>query len=761
MELNFANNLFLGVEELNHFKKSLGSEGYIKMFKQSVSNYGVVKKTSDTNFTSLKVVNGTANGLISINAGTAVDSNVNIIDIPTNLVDNITIAGDSVTRYIFVEYTSTDEQEGTVSISANGQLTGVGTKFTEILRGMPNFPSRIKFNGSANTLEYDVASVTNDTTAQLNVTSGSLTVEAGKKFTIVGTFTPGITVPGGSKFPGKRDFYTLTTSLTNTPTAGTQFVLCSVVNNGTTTTITDLRETNLFTLGSNTTDDGNAPISATNKVVGALAVKYPNPNSPKDKNIMTLEWSFNSSTGNWSYDAPNKKVIITAGGGGSMINIAAFTTGDFDGWYVHEVTEGNKYKISTSTKVGATIELVLAEYTATMTTSNEIKICPAADFIELFTGTVPVNLFEDRSHIFPISDGKGDIEVVAGPVYKIRWRHIRGNRASKEFNINNGNYYPESAHDATTGAITGSSVAYPIGAGIPTVLNSLNHEADKASKSTVNVFTASNTFNAQAIFNGELMLNAYREDSAVSGNIYHNLAAFYSNKPCLIIKQTVTGGNTMTGFTSTTPYDGKIFVVKLDSASHASGTLTLTHQDAGSAVASRMFLKNKVAVKLFAGDSITFRYDGTNTTWVEITRSIGQPWIDHSTIATPTLNGTNTVAYTQFLKRYRYKYLDDNTILVQFRYHYQKTGGGAADVQSFILTIPPIPSGLTAQTNITSQIVQAKNAPSHTGQVARPVMVEMDGVNFTFYSAIDGGNWIEQPGTNRIDFEYSGIIHLI
>ena len=70
-KLKFANDLFLGRQELDRFKESIQEEGYIKIFSQLIQSPGVVRKDSDATFNALKPTEGSSPTLISILSGTA------------------------------------------------------------------------------------------------------------------------------------------------------------------------------------------------------------------------------------------------------------------------------------------------------------------------------------------------------------------------------------------------------------------------------------------------------------------------------------------------------------------------------------------------------------------------------------------------------------------------------------------------------------------------------------------------------------------
>ena len=75
---------------------------------------------------------------------------------------DLAVSDTGVRRWLILSRSVHNWEEGTVSVTVDGALNGIGTHFTEILRGQPNFPTKVKFNSANNTGEYEVVSVTSD-----------------------------------------------------------------------------------------------------------------------------------------------------------------------------------------------------------------------------------------------------------------------------------------------------------------------------------------------------------------------------------------------------------------------------------------------------------------------------------------------------------------------------------------------------------------------------------------------------------------------
>lgn len=249
-KLNIQNDLFLGRQEIDRWIKFTQDEGYIRLFKSFVNNFGIVKVDSDTNFNNFKVGVGSTSGTVKIaNDSYAIDENIDIIF--QKAIDNISVTDDSNWYWIKIVHNIDSIEEGEINVASNGNITGIGTKFSEVLRGQSNYPVKINFpDSSNNTADYQVQSVLSDTSAILSGSTGFVP-ENNLRYQVVGSFTPGINPSGTDRLPYNYDSCTISLELEtvlNTPPAkadGTEFYLARVQNTGGTVTIQDKR-TELF-----------------------------------------------------------------------------------------------------------------------------------------------------------------------------------------------------------------------------------------------------------------------------------------------------------------------------------------------------------------------------------------------------------------------------------------------------------------------------------------------------------------------------------
>lgn len=620
MELNFANNLFLGKVELDFLKKSLQEKGFKRLFSSVVNSYGVVKLATDTSFDSMKLISGSSNGLISINPGLIIDKNQDVIELATTKVDAITVPSDSILYYVKISYAQSTVEEGTVDVSATGQLTGSGTKFLSTLRGLPDFPSKIKLNSATNTADYTIGSIASDTAAQLNIASGQLTAETGLKYQVVGTFTPGVTPSATERYPLKSDSFTVTLQTTNSVTAGSEFILGTVQNDGVSTTIVDLRTTNLFQIigSAGSTAIGNI----TNPILGIESLRYNGANDDKAYNQLRVGWGLSSEAPFFSFNSTTNVVTVQVAVGGQWNSTTpTMTSGALNGWYLTHTNTGQSLKI-TSSSISGTNLLLGIETPATFPITGTIQILPPVQGIE-FLVTCSSQPSGSRRVYFPIhsmmsnlnSPSGGVIPVVAGVANAIRWRYVSGLATGPLQNLPSGNYLPESSFNDAGLQTATTTVAYTSGATITPVLHTKAHATDKASKTESNTFTQTNEF-----FGKTRLIGAVVNSGLVTltgGSTLHNTSYFGSASNPISgtsFKNTSGSAATITGFNATE--NGHIAMIKVTTDS--TGNVVINHLDAGSAANNQIFLSAGTNKTLTPGQTLMLQYCGYSNKWLEL-----------------------------------------------------------------------------------------------------------------------------------------------
>jgi hypothetical protein len=370
--LKNSGDLLLETQELGRLQKFIIEDGYEKLFLANTLNFGLVKNTKDSTFNNFKISEGVT-GTISITDGLIIGkqtvSGVDKLRFAVKQAQtNIAIPNTSDWFWVKITPQYRPLEKGTISIDAQGNITGVGTEFTKVLRGA-NMPAKIKLYQNPyqdqiaaslslnNQFEYGVLEVVNDTTAIL--TGGTYAAETGLKYSVVGTFTPGYVPPTNDKEIFQYDDCLMQFVAENPATPNVrpayvqdyEFLIYRVKYDGTNVIIQDKRN-DVWKLKS---DFNLEFMQSTNVLAGIEQVLYNHPSTPQDKNIVQLAFAFRSS--NFSYNTNINKIVVNAGVGGKFKTTTDFTTGDFNNWRVYTSDKANYYKVITSIKVGTTIEL--------------------------------------------------------------------------------------------------------------------------------------------------------------------------------------------------------------------------------------------------------------------------------------------------------------------------------------------------------------------------------------------------------------------
>lgn len=171
-KLNINRNIFLEKEELVRWQEFLGDTTSDAVTLGNTTAYGILRTDFTGSETDFLVEQGTNSGTVKIvNRSLAIDSdNLKAVLEP---IDNFVIPNDSSWYWLRVSHKFRRHEVGTVSVDINGNLSGVGTKFTEVLRGQAtDVPTKIKFLDSnedpaSNSSNYEVVEVTDDENAVL------------------------------------------------------------------------------------------------------------------------------------------------------------------------------------------------------------------------------------------------------------------------------------------------------------------------------------------------------------------------------------------------------------------------------------------------------------------------------------------------------------------------------------------------------------------------------------------------------------------
>lgn len=301
-KLKISPNLFLEVAEINRFRKFIEDDGYKVFLKYLIKSGGIAQDRDNTFFRVSQKPN--SSNEITINPGIAFDNDLNIISLKEAVDFPITNSG--IKQWVILSHSVTSDEEGTVSVSNQGVLSGNNTKFTEVLRGQPNFPTRVKFNSSHNISEYEVVEVNSDTEALL---SGDFQAESGLKYQVIGTFTPGFQPDDEDRLIYEYDACSIEIrEAEDRPTIEDgQFILASVDFSSGTMVISDERSSHIFNQETPSYDNING--ISVNPFVALRSVK--------------LKSNFLDANFEWGYSVQSYEMSNTSSG-----NVFSIVSGD-------------------------------------------------------------------------------------------------------------------------------------------------------------------------------------------------------------------------------------------------------------------------------------------------------------------------------------------------------------------------------------------------------------------------------------------------
>ena len=453
-KLKLVDDLFLEKAELGRLIGFLTEDGYEKDLLHTAEKFGVVRnRFLDPENKWLRLDTSNTLGVAKLNAGFAIDKNHKRISLPEDIT--IPIPQDGKWYWLRIEHHYITTEKGTVSIggSNNGLMTGINTKFTEILRGQPNFPAKIRFANSVNyNLEYEILEVIDDYNALVQGVFENL--EKDMNYIVIGTFTPGYYPPEEDKEIFMYDYLNFAVLPEGdngeqpSATANEQFLICRVKNDSGTLEIQDKRHTCQF----KTRDESllNQVSRKMNPLIGIEYVKKYNYNNDIFYTV-GFDWKFNID--NQNLNTTSMLTTITAGKGGAYKSIENFKQGDFDGWrYYYE--NGEFSTVITSVKNSDnTITLLLDS--VKIESGIGICVCPNADEIGIiFNFEIEVNnpYLRDFQY-FPINKPYPTATFSESQLSKlnqfcdVKWFVKSSQETSNVFEFNESEYYTEKAYD--------------------------------------------------------------------------------------------------------------------------------------------------------------------------------------------------------------------------------------------------------------------------------------------------------------------------
>ena len=191
-KLNITRNIFLEKEELNRLQDFLLNDTIASIFLDNTTQWGIVRSVFDGVSPDFLVENGSNLGTIKIsNLSKAVDNErLLILQQPK---DNIPVPQDNTWYWVKISHKYSNLEEGECQINLNGEVTGINTKFSEVLRGHSSeVPVKIKFFRESGTLLndqiYEVVSL-NSSGPDLNMllAGEEFSVETGLRYAVIGS----------------------------------------------------------------------------------------------------------------------------------------------------------------------------------------------------------------------------------------------------------------------------------------------------------------------------------------------------------------------------------------------------------------------------------------------------------------------------------------------------------------------------------------------------------------------------------------------
>lgn len=446
--LKFTPDLFLGTAELNRLKQFIDDNGFRKNILENTVSFGLIKSSKDLSFANGKVEKDVDNiygqRTIKIKELFGIDKNGSFLHLDPQY--SIAVPNDGNWYWVKVKHAINTLEKGRFSISGNGDLTDTSgsAELTKLFRGMPNFPSRIRFKNSAyNTLEYDVLDVIDDQNAVLQHpatnTNGisEFTPETDLQIEIVGTFTQGVAIPEPSKVPFNYDSASVQlvveTAINQAPAfiKDEEFYLARIQATNITVIIQDKRTEYWETKGSSLhleIDRGANPL------IGVESVQFDSLLSSSDKNIVKVAWGMRSD--NWAIDSSNNIVTFNSGLGGKYKSVNDFQSGDLVGGRLY-APNGKYGRIVATVKQGSAINFHLdvldvnnfSNDGGVTLIAGSLIASPDADSIEIQFIPDPADNYSalKQTFTFPISDlvGRCDVLVYKDPsvFYNVQYRY--------------------------------------------------------------------------------------------------------------------------------------------------------------------------------------------------------------------------------------------------------------------------------------------------------------------------------------------------
>lgn len=473
--IKLSSNLFLGLPELKRIIQFLDQDGFRKNILDNSSKFGLIRNDVSITFPNAKVspdadlnISGNIFKTIQFNEIKGIDSDG--LFFYNEAMRQIPVVDDGNWYWLRIKHQYSHAEKGTWNVSADGSVSGSGGELSQLLRGQPNFPSRIRFiNAQLNYLDYDVLEIIDDNNFRLS--GASFQNENNLKLSVVGTFSYGAPLNLNNReiFNYDSCFYELVPEATNAPNTppasgfidGKTFYIARISVQNNQVIVQDKRDNFWETKAS---FENKSIDYLDNPLIGVEAVKYNHEFTSGAKNIVEMSWSFRST--NWSVNASTNTLTISTGLGGKYKSVNDFQDGDFDGWRLY-APDGTYSIISSSILNGNAIDLQLnvldvdhfsndGGLTYLTTQNQHVVITPDAEEVEIIFEPNPSDNISTQIQrfVFPINEkiGRCDVLVFEDPncSYIVRYRYRNNKEYTGEKLIpsdTSSGYYNESSFD--------------------------------------------------------------------------------------------------------------------------------------------------------------------------------------------------------------------------------------------------------------------------------------------------------------------------
>lgn len=272
-QLNFSEGVYLDHHEMTRFDGFV-REFFDKFIQKKSKRLGILSNisqgvSSSTDYLVARGTNTDTNGVWTCksNEGYSIIANsfkvqgflpnTDNVLVKSELIDNVVLEDSSdyaldAIRVVVCRPEMVYIEEGLCSLNTTGQLSGVGTVFTQLLRGHNTIaPTKIKFLKSdgtppVNSGIYEVSNILNDTTVQL--IGSSFTAESSLRYIVVGSYTLSQQINLGTK-KSYSFIKSSTLALRETNVLSSDIILANLVSNGDGTfKVVDRRHENILVL---------------------------------------------------------------------------------------------------------------------------------------------------------------------------------------------------------------------------------------------------------------------------------------------------------------------------------------------------------------------------------------------------------------------------------------------------------------------------------------------------------------------------------